>query len=113
MDPVLKTPKTEIAEGMHHGSAKKSSGVKRPKKLVKGSAAAKRWMAHVRAHKKSRRVSSPKRKASHKSPARKVGRPRKAGRPRKSTKSAKTPKRRTKKTSRKTTKKRSNGKARK
>ena len=112
MDPVLKTPQTEIA-GATADAKHKRSGMKRPKKLVKGSAAAKRWMAHVRAHKKSKRVSSPKRKVSRKSPARKAGRPRRVGRPRKSVKAAKTPKRRVRKTSRKSTKKRVSRKARK
>ena len=93
MDSVQKTvvPKTQVAE------AKKSSGMKRPKKLTKGSAATKRWMAHLRSMRKSskkaktpargRRVSrkgrksspkkgrkTPMRKRSRKTPARKGGR---------------------------------------
>lgn len=50
--------------------AKKSTGMRRPKKLVKGSAATKRWMAHLRNMRKSgKKASSPKRgrKASRKS----------------------------------------------
>ena len=100
MDPVVKTPQTEVANAT--AEARKGS-MKRPKKLVKGSAAAKRWMAHVRSHRKSvkRKAKSPARKHSrkhHKSPARhhrkrsaktpkrKPGRPRKVGRPKKSSK---------------------------
>ena len=46
MDSVEKiVPQTQVAEAKR---PKKSSGMKRPKKLTKGSAATKRWMAHLR-----------------------------------------------------------------
>ena len=85
MDSVQSTvPKTEVAEGSHMGYAKKA-GMSRPKKLVKGSAATKRWMAHLRSMKKSSKKA--------KTPARKV---RKVSR--KSSKKAKTPARKARKT---------------
>ena len=80
MDSVQKVvvPQTQVAEAKR---AKKSSGMKRPKKLVKGSAATKRWMAHLRSMRKTRAKKS-------KTPMRK--RSRKAS-PKKSRKAAKTP----------------------
>lgn len=69
----------------------KSAGMRRPKKLVKGSAATKRWMAHLRNMRKSaKKASSPKRrKASRK--GRKMSR---KGSKKASKKAAKTPMRR-------------------
>ena len=83
MDSVQKVvvPQTKVAEAKR---AKKSSGMKRPKKLVKGSAATKRYMAHLRSMRKTRgkRTKTPARKRSRKmspkkgrkSPARKGSR---------------------------------------
>ena len=99
---LVNTPKTEVANAT--GEARKGT-VRRPKKLVKGSAAAKRWMAHVRSHRRvTKRKKSPARKRTrkhHKSP----GRPRRVGRPRKT--HTKTPRRKThrKKSSKKSSKK--------
>jgi len=80
MDSVQKVvvPQTKVAEAKR---AKKSSGMKRPKKLVKGSAATKRYMAHLRSMRKTRgkRTKSPARKRSRKAS------------PKKSRKSVKTP----------------------
>lgn len=85
MDSVQST-KTEVAEGSHMNTAyAKKAGMSRPKKLVKGSAATKRWMAHLRSMKKSSKKA--------KTPARKV---RKVSR--KSSKKAKTPARKARKT---------------
>ena len=74
MDSVQKVPQTEVAEGHHMGYAKKkSSGMKRPKVLKKGSAATKRYMAHLRSLRKSAKKSkTPARKSSRKTPARKT-----------------------------------------
>lgn len=66
MDHSVKTPQTEVANAT--AAARRKSGMKRPKKLVKGSAAAKRWMAHVRSHRRvSRKAKSPARKNRKKS----------------------------------------------
>ncbi len=66
MDHSVKTPQTEVANAT--AAARHKSGMKRPKKLVKGSAAAKRWMAHVRSHRRvSRKAKSPARKNRKKS----------------------------------------------
>ena len=62
---------------------------RRPKKLVKDSAATKRWMAYVRSRRSTRKTKSPARK--RRTTGRRPGRPRKT--------SAKTPKRRPRKTS--------------
>ena len=64
MDSVQKVPQTEVAEGHHMGYAKKkSSGMKRPKVLKKGSAATKRYMAHLRSLRKSaKKAKTPARK---------------------------------------------------
>ena len=79
MQSVEKTvPQTEVAEA-------KKGGMRRPKKLVKGSAATKRWMAHLRAMRKTSRKAKTPARRSRKTPAR---RGRKASR-----KSSKTPKR--------------------
>ena len=73
MDSVQKVPQTEVAEGHHMGYAKKkSSGMKRPKVLKKGSAATKRYMAHLRSLRKSaKKAKTPARKT----PARKGRKP--------------------------------------
>ena len=89
MDSVQKiVPQTQVAEAKR---AKKSSGPKRPRKLVKGSAATKRWMAHLRSLRKGagKKAKTPARR-SRKTPAR---RGRKPG-PKKGSKKAKTPARR-------------------
>ena len=64
MESVQKVPQTEVAEGHHMGYAKKkSSGMKRPKVLKKGSAATKRYMAHLRSLRKSaKKAKTPARK---------------------------------------------------
>ena len=76
---------TQVAPEMVAEAKKKSMGMKRPKKLVKGSAAAKRWMAYVRSQKKGAKRSSaktPVRKTAGKRSVKKTtkkgpGRPRK------------------------------------
>lgn len=75
---------TQVAPEMVAEAKKKSMGMKRPKKLVKGSAAAKRWMAYVRSGKKGKRstAKTPVRKTAgkrsvKKSTKKRVGRPRK------------------------------------
>ena len=68
---------------------------RRPKKLVKGSAATKRWCTYMRSKRRTRKTKSPARK--RRTTGRKPGRPRKVSR--------KTPKRRPRKTSPKTPKK--------
>ena len=100
MDSVQKVPQTEVAEGHHMGYAKKkSSGMKRPKVLKKGSAATKRYMAHLRSLKKSAKKAKTPARKSRKTPAR---RGRKPG-PKKG--SRKTPKRSSKTPMRKSSKK--------
>ena len=87
----------------------KGAGMKRPKKLVKGSVATKRWMAHLRAMRKSsKKASSPKRgrKASRK--GRKASRKGRKVSRKGSKKAAKTPMRR-RKMSRKGAKKSAKG----
>ena len=69
MDSVQNTvPQTQVAEAKR---SKRSSGMKRPKKLVKGSAATKRWMAHLRSMRKGagKKAKTPARR-SRKTPAR-------------------------------------------
>ena len=70
---------------------------RRPKKLVKGSAATKRWCAYMRSKRRARKAKSPVRK--RRTTGRKPGSPRKT--------SPKTPKRKPRKTSPKTPKRRS------
>ena len=69
MDSVEKiVPQTQVAEAKR---PKKSSGMKRPKKLTKGSAATKRWMAHLRSMRKGagKRLKTPAARRRRKSPS--------------------------------------------
>ena len=85
MDSVQKTvPQTQVAKA---SAQAKRGGMRRPKKLVKGSAATKRWMAHLRSMRKStkkaqtpargrkssRRGRKPGPKKGRKTPARRSG----------------------------------------
>jgi len=92
MDPVdLTLPETEVAEAKRSGS-----GMKRPKKLVKGSAATKRWMAHLRSMRKSaKKAQTPARGRKSSRRGRKPG-PKK-GRKTPARRSRKTPARRSRK----------------
>ena len=93
MDSVQNTvPQTQVAEAKR---SKSSNGMKRPKKLVKGSAVTKRWMAHLRSMRKGagKKAKTPARR-SRKTPAR---RSRKTP-ARKARKARKTPARRSRKT---------------
>lgn len=115
MDPVdLTLPETEVAEAKRSGS-----GMKRPKKLVKGSAATKRWMTHLRSMRKSskkaktpargRKASRKGRKASpkaRKTPARRSRKGRKTPARKVSRKGRKTPARKTSRKGRKSSPKR-------
>ena len=85
MDPVaeMTVPQTEVAEA-------KKGGMRRPKKLVKGSAATKRWMAHLRSMRKSSKKA--------KTPARRGRKASRKGRKASSKKARKTPARRSRKT---------------
>lgn len=90
MDSVQTVPQSEVAEGSHMGYAKRAAAPRRPRVLKKGSAATKRWMAHLRSlRKSSKKAASPKR--GRKTPAR---RGRKPGPKKGSRKAAKTPMRR-------------------
>lgn len=65
----MDTVANAVAQGHHHGMAvadAKHRHVKRPKKMVKGSAATKRYMAYLRSLKKSVKKKSVKRKKSAK-----------------------------------------------
>lgn len=112
MDPVdLTLPETEVAEAKRSGS-----GMRRPKKLVKGSAATKRWMAHLRSMRKSskkaktpargRKASRKGRKASSKARKTPARRSRKTPARKVSRKGRKTPARKTSRKGRKSSPKR-------
>lgn len=71
----MDTVANAVAQGHHHGmavaDAKRKRAVRRPKKMVKGSAATKRYMAYLRSLKKggSKKKSTKKKKSVKKRPS--------------------------------------------